>query len=400
MRKITKILYVNLKEAHDFFSTDTLKKHFVVVLLCLATFIGYYLVLGNEIPKEFFSVAFSLVFSLCIYNLFRAIMGSIEDRSKVTDNDVFLNSIYKNNYCKTCLLNGAEIRFLYDDCFSNDPGQPVTIRVEDQKDLLFQPNALIENNLVALMKAHLGKSKITNCLTVRLDDYEWDGKDLVLRTSRSNYIYHLCTNRAIDYRLSPSLSLTLRNLFEYNPFLQPLKRSQFSNHIGINALVFLKDDWLIIPHRSMTSTISKNQMTSSVATYFIPPSGPDGLTPDYLLRENVINYLQTDLQIPSDHLERCHVDFLGFGRNIYEGGKPQFYFSVHLTDLEKEKYVKPKDAKFLDRNKEYYLGDFKTMQFKNGYLHFKSDRRKSISLEPEKSFLCNLWHYLNTYKQM
>ena len=86
------------------------------------------------------------------------------------------------------------------------------------------------------MKAH-ENSNFHNWDTLRLDGYDIKDDHVVIKTSRSNYISHMLTNRAVDFKIADEISL--RQLFEYREKLTPLESSVFSNNLGMIALIML-----------------------------------------------------------------------------------------------------------------------------------------------------------------
>ena len=254
--------------------------------------------------------------------------------------------------------------------------------------------------------------------TIRLDDFDSATRTFYL--SRSTYFNHLVTNRAVDFCLFDDVSL--HDVYEYGPQLSALSESKMSNHIGINALVFLSDGGLLIPRRKNDSTISKNKITSSIAIMLSFPSDDMKdtkhaiITAEYLLRGNIIKNLSDRTKILPSALkeENIHVDFLGFGQNVYEGGKPQFYYAVHLSDIDTNEYYRQRNAYFeeqkrknakerLDVDKMMYVADMSSFKFERGMLcfnaHSKTGKAHTVKAEYEMSYLCNVWHYLKSAEQ-
>ena len=189
-----------------------------------------------------------------------------------------------------------------------------------------------------------------------------------------------------------------------------------SNHIGKNGLVFLSDGRLLVPRRKSDSTISKNKVTSSIAVMLNFPeeskNNPKNaeITREYLLYGNIIKNLSKRVKIPQAAIVEAETDieFLGFGRNIYEGGKPQFYYAVRLRNIDTPTYfalrskfiAKQKedgDEDVLDADRTIYAADYSSFKFSGGHLIFdaydKKGKRTSKNVEYEMSYLCNLWHY-------
>ena len=192
-------------------------------------------------------------------------------------------------------------------------------------------------------------------------------------------------------------------MYEYGPKIKPYSKSKMSNHVGINGLVFLSDGRLLVPRRNKASTISKDQITSSIAVKLeFPADGSQNITADYLLRQNLIENLSTRVKIrPCDlHPDRIRVRFLGFGQNLYEAGKPQFYFAVHLDDIDTEAYFKlaqMDSTSKIDVDKCIYVADYQSFQFRKDALLFDvvdpHGKKRQIKACGEMSYYANLWHY-------
>ena len=100
-------------------------------------------------------------------------------------------------------------------------------------------------------------------------------------------------------------------------------------------------------------------------------------------------------------LDKVDVEFLGFGQNLYEGGKPQFYYAVFLNDIDTETYLRTstfdKSVSKLDMDKCIYVADYDSFAFKDDKLSFcaydEKGRSRKVTVNYEMSYLCNLWHY-------
>ena len=225
--------------------------------------------------------------------------------------------------------------------------------------------------------------------------------------SRSTYYNHLISNRSIDYQISRDFSV--RSVFEFGPTISSLKDSKLSNHIGINALVFLDDGYVVFPRRKKDSTISKNCITSSIATRLLLNPHSEKVDAKYLFNDNIIIALKERLFLDKDILDKenvkIEIQFLGLGQNIYEGGKPQMYFSVRLKGLDYNKFFDitkntNKTNSNIDKDKFYYVAKWSSLHFhkKGDKLYLTSinqnGKEKKHCFDAEKSMFCNIWHYL------
>ncbi|MDD6478601.1 MAG: hypothetical protein PUF48_02155 [Oscillospiraceae bacterium] len=397
----------------SFFKKDHTIKY-VVEIAGVFIVMGFLLYLATkDVVSNVFGAVVGFLFSSLVLYGFKIIGGHFEDFLKINYDTNTLLKIYNGNpeYKKILTLNGTTKEFAYSDLLINEN---YTFEVKDFPEKHFVLDDFTVSNYTQLFSAHSNSAK-QNFLTIRLDDFDPESKTFYL--SRSNYFNHLITNRAVDFLLFDDVSL--RNVHEYGPLLNPLSESKMSNHIGINALVFLNDGRLLVPRRKADSTISKNKITSSIAVMLTFPkefeNNPKSavITPEYLLRDNILKNLTDRVKLNEDDIDSNEIDiqFLGFGQNIYEGGKPQFYFAVKINNMDTATYYqkreeffesekkKPDSEKKLDVDRSMYAVDYDSFAFKENqdYITFNShdikNRKQHIKAGYEMSYLCNLWHY-------
>lgn len=394
----------------EFFKKGHRIKYIIVTILsAIAIAFAIYLAVNDVVSNIFGAAIGFLASSLILYGI-KIAGAKFEDLLKINYDTDELLELYKGNgndytespYRKHLEKNNTHTYFAYAPVLESAKG--ITFEVEDNPDKEFQLDDFVAGNYAQLFSAHSNSTK-TNFNTVRLDDF--DPVTNTFHLSRSTYFNHLVTNRAIDFLLFDDVCL--RNVLEYGPFLNPLSKSKMSNHIGINALVFLSDNHLLLPRRNSKATISKNKITSSIAIMLdLPKSGK--VTAEYLLKENIVNNLSKRLKIQEDTVKKLNynIEFLGFGQNIYEGGKPQFYFAVKLDNFNTKQYYedrklflqdekKKKKKNRLDVDKCVYAADYNTFKYKKDKVKFttynQNGRKRKIKVGYERSFLCNLWHY-------
>lgn len=389
----------------EFLNSKRISKYVVNIVLCIIcmALVGLF---NSGLWVDIISIFFGFLISNLTIGLFTVFFSRFEDSLKVLDDTKKILSIYPDdNLSTTVTLNGTSCTVAYNPVLFNDN---YTLIVKDDAKKRFEVDGFLENNYNELFSAHrLSKKK--NFDTVRLDDCILEGNKAVFYLSRSTYYHHLVTNRAIDYWLDDDLSV--RTYFDYGPKLVALKDSKMSNHIGINGLVYLKDGELLLPRRTGSSTISKNMITSSIAIMLpLPKSGE--VTAEYLFKGCILDSLVSRARMDASWIkeDEIEIQFLGCGQNPYEGGKPQFYYAVHMKNVGREEYLRhlaeePKMNAVIDKDKYMYIVDTKTMHFcKNedlGFTHYHghTDKKgalkvkvKNIVVNYEKSFLCNVWH--------
>lgn len=387
----------------SFFSSRSFWKYFVLFVIYIIAFTGLMCLLTSSTIDTILGTIVGLITSGAFLYFAKLCFSYLEDLAKVSGNTKELAKIYTDkNYLKTVTLNGTNCTVIYNAVLINNDFK---FEVKDFPDKQYELPEFAGDNLVTLLDAHSSSTKL-NCDTVRLDDVKLEKGKYVFYLSRSTFYNHLVTNRAIDFEITKGV--TIRSMYEYGPQIRPLKDSVLSNHIGINALVFLNDGTMLIPRRKNDSTISKNMVTSSIAVRLNPPKDKtQKIDEDYLFKSSIIDNLTARLKITKEDAKnlQVNIDFLGIGQNVYEGGKPQMYFAVHIENLNKEEYIKlkskvKKQEGKIDTDKCIYLANFNTLKFTHGEkLHFsyfneKKKKTSSCTVGYEKSFICNVWHYL------
>ena len=399
----------------SFFLKDHTAKYIVVMLGFLTAFtILLYLAAMDVVSNVFGTIVGFMISSMFLYAC-KIIVGRMEDVLKINYNTDNLLEIYlgRPDYRKTIESQGTKAEFAYAEVLIN---KNYEFKVVDDPKKNMELDDFITENYATIFSAHSNSAK-KNFDTIRLDRFDAETNTFYL--SRSTYFNHLVTNRAIDFLLFDDVSL--RTIYEYGPQLNVLEDSKMSNHIGINALVFLSDGRLLIPRRKNSATISKNKITSSIAVMLTFPNECSGdtkhavITKDYLLRGNIIKNLSDRVKLPATAIceDQTEIAFLGFGQNIYEGGKPQFYFSVKLNNIDTATYFAQRSIfeaeqkrlhkkEVIDVDQCMYVADYESFRYVKNCVEFTvhSPKGKTSKVKTgyEMSYLCNLWHY-NEWKE-
>lgn len=382
-----------------FFKKDHWVKYIIQIALFAAWLIVFFVWARADVVSNVVGTIVGFLFSTVLLYFIKLITMNFEDMLKINYDTEALLKRYKGapEYRKRLELNGTSVEFAYADTLVNDNHQ---ITVVDNPEKMFELDEFVMSNYERIFSAHSGSSKM-NGITIRVDDCEIQDNLCTIYLSRSTYFNHLLTNRAIDFDIFDDV--TLRDVLEFGPVLHPYRASKMSNHIGINALVFLSDGRLLVPRRKNDSTISKNKITSSIAVKLdFPRSGSNIVTTEHLLYQTIIDNLSARVKIrPEDlDLNYVRVEFLGFGQNIYEGGKPQFYYTVYLDNIDTTRFhqlnIFDQEELKLDVDKCIYVADYDSYRFEKDNVLFnaieKDGRIKKIKVGYEMSYLCNLWH--------
>ncbi len=386
-----------------FINSNSISKYLFTIALCLF-FVFLFGMFTSDTIANLLSIFFGFIISHLTLGIFKIVSIKLEDSIKVSNDTKKLSNIYTDEKCKKVVeLNGTKTTVLYNDLIVN---KNYKIKVIDNKDTVFQPADFVMDNFHDLLKAHQ-YSTIRNMLTVRLDSVKKTADDeYSLILSRSTYFNHLITNRAADFKLESGISL--RDYYEYGPNITPLENSVMSNHIGIIALVYLNDGTLLLPRRKGNSTISKNKITSSIATRLNIPNDSN-ITRDYLMKDCVLDGIVSRLNIDPEFLKKKDIEikFLGCGQDIYEVGKPHLFYKVVLKNINREEYLfhltNKKHTKEIDEDKFIYVAKKDTLGFIGDLVKFEyykanikkgkyKEKVKKVKCNYEKAFACNIWH--------
>lgn len=344
-----------------------------------------------------------------IYNWMQRYRNHYEDDIKVEYNDHVLFEQYGENNWKEGILNGTPFGVYYDPIFTHKEASRVKIEDKPNREDRFVLDNFIRFQYFSIRSAHASDS-FKNEPTIRLQRVERpESGEIILHTHRANYLAHMLTNRAIDYKMNNMASL--RQLFEYEATLTPLEHSLFANHIGINALIVLKygeQEYILLPQRGNNATISKNMMTASVATRLKTGDYSQKLSEDCL--QTLDNHIITKAMAISDSdwssCDNVEIEtrLIGGGRDIYEGGKPTMFYLTTITGLSLETYKQlPFNfKKHFDEIERIYIIPKNKLFTRNNHIRFEDAIVKTRStckaqqkqtIKPEKNLLALLWHY-------
>lgn len=322
----------------------------------------------------------SIVGVLLAYFLYRFLFlvgHHNEDKNKVSYSNADMWKQYGTEYRHQFTLHDNHNFTVYFEKLLKK-GEFTSLKIMDDPNDYFSLDPFIKNHFFDLNDAHV-MSETTNSVTVRLKEViPADANGVAtIKTMRSTYLSHLLTNRALDYELKTGV--TIRSLFENTNHLVPLQRSRFSNHLGVNALVFLQNGVLLLPERGKHATVAKEKVTASIATRIkmenkniFKNTYVDELTDNYItegcIKDSIAGSIMVDaqwLQEKSEQKDFMKIDFLGLSRDIYEGGKPTLFYAVYLNLPAKEYLIER--SRHLEKQKK----DRKIRKRKNrdGYIY-------------------------------
>ncbi|MFA5471434.1 MAG: hypothetical protein WC219_05245 [Acholeplasmataceae bacterium] len=399
--------------------SGVVEKHLVLPTLAFGIAIVF-VIIKSDYRSQVISALVGFVFGKALISLSIAIYYSKEDQRKaIRDYDslssFYSEAIYGHKYI--LFSNEKKIKLFYDELYTHDFKKKIIF--DDQPNKRFILPYVIAPYYSDLMQAH--KASFTkNAFTIRLDDLIVNKDELILKTSRTTYFDHLVLNRAIDFPVRDILSV--RRLFEYNNELTPLKHSKLANQIGVNAIVLFNDGYTIFPRRSFTSTVAKNRITSSLAIRLNSENTFEQIT-EASIHKDFYKQMVSRLHFPESYISdpsKIDIKLVGIGRDLCEGGKPQFYYVIHLNDISSDDYTKRLNLCIKEKKKDKLtqidydrllyvtkLSDLdlhknETLKLKPRLYHKRKDsfhtRKISVKVKPEISFYYNLWHYYKIYE--
>lgn len=397
----------------DPFQYSSIRKTAVFFLFNVIISTGFILWFGKEAFGTIISVVLGFFLSKVGLSLYDTIRMMLEDKKKCRRDNDFLSKIYQNGNYLHHLASDNDKGFLYEELIPYQKN-PLIITLDHPEEMM-ELDPLIKTYYADIFGAHKA-SYVENNITLKLSNVSYSDNLYKISFSRSTYYHHLVTNRAIDYPIKNGL--TLRGLFEYGPKLTPLKESKMSNHLGMIAFIELSDGLVIFPKRQTNSTTSKNLVTGSIASRVVL-DGPDDIINGLEdIEKKLIKTIDKRLGIKIDILKpsQYKIVFLGLGRDVYEGGKPHFFYYIKINDLNSEafinhyrKYQKEmlKKQTDIDMDRIVYLCDLNSIELNKNYSiklkccqASKKMLKHVITVKTEMSFLGAYKHYLDYQKTL
>lgn len=202
------------------------------------------------------------------------------------------------------------------------------IEIQDST-VRYQLPDTIGSHFDELFAAH-STSQVYNQLNIRVDDWNCKNGKFMIKSSRTTYFDSLVTNRAMDFQCGNGL--TVRELFEFGPYLHPLKESCLSNHIGFNGFIESSDGYIVFVKRGGKLSIGKRTYGNSIgaslkAKYALNSAGE--FTEAGLIN-GILHEIKDELKIPKEALETFSFTehLIAAYRDLVEGGKPQLLFFI------------------------------------------------------------------------
>lgn len=235
----------------------------------------------------FTSIVAVLILTVASKMLQAFLMNKLEDAVKLTCDYEKLTLKYSNDMIvydnkdaaqeNLCKLRGNFGRKVRIPVICECKLQNCKISIKDSTSEYELPDRIREH-FDELFDVH-STSTLYNQFHIRVNDWGLKDGKFVIKTSRTTYFDSMVTNRAMDFRWSNGL--TVREQFEYGPYLHTLKES-------------------------------KGKFTKS------------GLI------DGILHAVRDELKLPKDSFEEFSLDknLIAAYRDIVEGGKPQLLFFI------------------------------------------------------------------------
>lgn len=288
----------------------------------------------------FLAVVVAFIVNMIKTSVSKFIRKKIEDNNKLSDDYKYLIKQYP---CEKKLIthkNTIKIHpVLYKKTlkgYKNDVIKfPVILErilyntnfeIKDSQEQYVLPER-IKENYEKIMQAH-EFSDVYNQLNVRLNDYSYDEQSnkLTLITSRTTYFDSLVTNRAMDYKWGSKSSN--REIYDFGPFVNTLKQSKLSNHLGFNGFVETADKKIIFVNRSNNVSIGKGTLGNSIGASLKTMYALDEemrFTEKGLV-ESMVKEIFDELKLQEEDFQFSTKNIIAIYRDLVEGGKPQLLF--------------------------------------------------------------------------
>lgn len=188
--------------------------------------------------------------------------------------------------------------------------------------------------------------------TIRLNGIQINTSGITLLVTKAHFLQYIATNYAMDALLKEKgWTRSLRDIVHPSTHLCRLEESLLANHIGVGALVFTADNYLLLPMRSKEN-IATWQQTISPSI-----SGATSYDDDIFSKREgpVSSWIREGREelgmSNSDFTEGSDI-FLGITRDLLRGGKPEMFFATRLNITKAQLEQKFKKARDRWENKE------------------------------------------------
>ncbi len=276
--------------------------------------------------KTFLAIVLFFIVDALSFLVISAFSKRLEDGRKLTKNYKHLiKDVYPLETFFT-FVNADTSKVVFPNTLIYEKQKDVTFSLLDDKDRQYVLPEFCKKNYDELFAAHR-YSKKNNKLVYRLDDVVVSEKRVELKTSRTTSYDGLVTNRCMDYAVN---ELSVRELYDSGPFMQPLARSKMSNHAGYTAFVETSDDYVLFYYKRRNSETYKGSLGPTITNMISALDVNNTLTLESIeqfIARNINRRVQGEVV---SKFSLAH-NTLAISRSAIEGGGAHFIVSVKST---------------------------------------------------------------------
>lgn len=322
-----------------------------IIILC--AIIGSRILFKREIEFIDWTIFMSIVVAMLMESLSRLMGGwlqnKLEDDVKLTKDyeklsDMYMNQqlIYDNStasienlkiFKKINKKDGLRVKI---PAICEYVLQGNKIKIDDCKEDYHLPEIILEQ-YDEIFAAHT-TSGVFNQLNIRINGWEMQGDELIVKTGRTTFYNSLVTNRAMDFHWKKGMSV--RELFECGPYVNSLENSKLSNHIGFNGFIESSDGYTVFVKRNKQLSIGKRTYGSSVGASLKSKYAlnSQGVFTEEGLANGINREIMDELKIPMEQMDifSAEKNLIAAYRDLVEGGKPQFLVVIQTKWTKEE----------------------------------------------------------------
>lgn len=197
--------------------------------------------------------------------------------------------------------------------------------------------------------------KYSNERNIRLIDVDEQEDKVVLSCQGVFYKDFLRSNLLLDAKDRHGNFETLRDYLHHDHALEPLLESPLGNNLGVNFLIFTKDDRLILQKRSTKVAFRKGEFCPSSSGTLT--ARDIGRNEEYISMNLLIGNLlrETEEELGIDDKNVYSPIFLGVTRELIRGGEPELFFFAKIHSTKQQILDKWKLAKDKEESKKIFF---------------------------------------------
>lgn len=346
LEKLTSI-WTEIESITEFFSIF-LENKFFILLFIITLAITYLIKQTNKDEKRLFSSSKYILFPKYLNDIEKLICHPnnpaeiIEATRAKKENKPFdINFFDKKIYTKSIYLIEPSI------LSSNNIDKISNLEFRHNGQSYSPPpliSSIAKEKLVEKFNHQSNNKSNYNGVTLRVKNVLIENNKIILEMETSFFFYYLITNMIADIEIF--YNTTVRDILEPGQpsyKLNNLNITQAENHLGLNCLLIDEHKNILIGIRNHKVSAFKGQLSPSVsgAANLVTCSSKDGnLSPlfwlEHEMNEEIFsNSNNAEIKKFISSLSSKAI-FLGLSRELMRLGKPEAFFAIKLSNIEKE----------------------------------------------------------------